>query len=288
MRPRQGCWIFILPELPEVETVARSLAPHVRGAAITAVNLLHSPSLHNASLPLDSIIGATIESVDRRGKLVILRLRPVDAARGPSLLIFHLRMTGRLLVNPPAAGRHCRCVFNLRHPGGAGGQLVFDDVRTFGKIMATTPERLAAWDFWARLGPEPLEMDPDALLPRLKGCRPIKSALLDQETIAGVGNIYADESLFRAAISPGRPAGSIEAAESRLLMASIQEILKTAIEKGGSSIRDYVDAQGKSGGFQNSFAVYGRGGLPCVKCGSQLQKIKIAGRSTVFCPFCQK
>lgn len=277
-----------MPELPEVETVARSLAPQVRGAVFTAVDLRHAPSMHSLSLPLHTLVGAQIEDVARRGKLVILKLNPSGLPTAPSLLLFHLRMTGRLLVNTEGQGSHCRCLFNLRVPGGRESQLFFDDTRTFGKIMAATPESLAAWGFWSKLGPEPLEMDPDALFPRLKGKRPIKSALLDQETIAGIGNIYADESLFRAKINPLRPAGELEASESRALMLAIQEILKMAIDKGGSSIRDYVDARGKSGGFQNSFAVYGRGGQPCARCGASLQKLKIGGRATVFCPVCQK
>lgn len=217
-----------------------------------------------------------------------MRLSPASFPEIPTLLIFHLRMTGRLLVNADEPGRHCRAIFNLRHPDGEEGRLLFEDMRTFGKIMATTPQRLAAWDFWTKLGPEPLEMEPDALLPRLKGKRPIKSVLLDQETIAGIGNIYADESLFRAGINPLRPADQLNAAESRTLMLAIQEILKTAIQKGGSTIRDYVDGQGKSGGFQNSFAVYGRGSKTCVNCGTPLQKLKIGGRATVFCPACQE
>ena len=137
------------------------------------------------------------------------------------------------------------------------------------------------------LGPEPLEMKADDLSARLSGKRPIKTALMDQKVIAGIGNIYADESLFAAGISPLREAGSLSGAESRRLLSVIQAVLRRSISQCGSSIRDYRDADGNAGAFQNTFKVYGKGGQACSKCGHILQKTRLGGRATVYCPSCQ-
>lgn len=288
---QQGLWRFTVPELPEVETVARTLLPHIRDHIITGATLLRQSSLHSLSMPLARVAGCRIIGTRRRGKLLILDLEAVtDGKPRPSLIVAHLRMTGRLLNKPAAelANKHTRCIFDLQNPNSGQSRLFFDDTRAFGHILAGTPAILAKWPFWRDLGPEPLAMAPAELAPRLLGQRPLKTALMDQKVIAGIGNIYADESLFAAGLNPMRPANSLNEAECATLLGSIQDILRLSISQCGSSIRDYRDADGNAGAFQNSFAVYGRGGEQCKRCGATLQKTRLSGRATVFCPSCQK
>ncbi|WP_300717591.1 bifunctional DNA-formamidopyrimidine glycosylase/DNA-(apurinic or apyrimidinic site) lyase [uncultured Desulfovibrio sp.] len=290
-----------MPELPEVETVVRTLRPQVQGCRITAVDVLRERSLHPSGLPPETLVGLGIGAVRRRGKLALLELEAPaaacaaaapDAGQGgprPSLLAVHLRMTGRFMVHAEGSAplRHTRIIFHLRRPDGTGAQLFFDDVRAFGLVFIATPELLDGWDFWRSLGPEPLEMRPADLGPRLRGRRAVKALLLDQTVLAGVGNIYADESLFRAGIDPRRPAQSLTAAEAESLCLALQDVLRESIAQCGSSIRDYRDANGDVGAFQNSFFVYGRGGQACRRCGGRLEKHRVAGRGTVICPHCQ-
>lgn len=280
-----------MPELPEVETIARSLSPYLVDNTFVSAQLLRPSSLHPLSLPLDALTGARIKNVRRRGKLLILDLAsPKSASVAPvEALIAHLRMTGRFLTGSANGeiGKHTRCVFGLVNPEHSHQQLFFDDTRAFGQILLANSKILEAWPFWQKLGPEPLEISPENFIGRLTGRRPIKTALLDQKVIAGIGNIYADESLFRAGIAPERETGSLTTHEGKKLLKAIKQILDKAIRNRGSSIRDYRDADGKSGGFQNLFMVYHRGGQACKKCGHTLQKIKLGGRSTVFCPVCQ-
>lgn len=189
-----------MPELPEVETIVRTLAPHVLNARIEAVNLLHPKSVHPLSLPLESLTGSAICGARRRGKLVLLDLEPAKPGSDfGDLLVIHLRMTGSLLPreHKAAPGKHTRCVFTLKDNPGNYQDLFFDDIRTFGKILLANKSILEAWPFWNELGPEPLEMSAADLKPRLRGNRQLKAALLDQKTIAGIGNIYADEALFQ-------------------------------------------------------------------------------------------
>ncbi len=280
-----------MPELPEVETVARTLLPHIRGHVIAGVTLLRVSSLHPLSMPVARLAGLRIAGTRRRGKLLLLDLKSDEAKpEFPSLLVAHLRMTGSLLIKPAGelANKHTRCIFDLTAPDASKSRLFFDDIRAFGQILAATPAILAKWPFWRDLGPEPLEMDGDDLAARLKGGRPLKTALMDQKVVAGIGNIYADESLFKAGLNPFREAGSLDAVECERLLASLQDILRLSISQCGSSIRDYKDANGNAGAFQNSFAVYGRGGENCKKCGRPLVKTKLGGRATVYCPICQK
>lgn len=279
-----------MPELPEVETVARTLAPHVRGCRIEGCTLLRPGSLHELSLPLSSLSGRSIAGVGRRGKLLLLHLEPTGQPDEASCLAVHLRMTGRLMTWPAATepGRHTRCLWDLRSPDGIACRLFFDDVRAFGLLLAANAAILQQWDFWRELGPEPLELadrDFAALLSGRGGA--IKAVLLDQKALAGIGNIYADESLFGAGLDPRRKASSLSAVEASRLLRALQAVLQLSIAQCGSSIRDYRDANGDVGAFQNSFAVYGRGGLPCQQCGRRLKKIRVAGRATVICPHCQ-
>lgn len=283
------CWIFTLPELPEVETIVRTLAPHVLDCRIEAVNLLHPKSAHPQSLPLENMVCSTICGARRRGKLILLDLAS-DKKTDPETLVIHLRMTGSFLPKAHAAapGKHTRCIFTLADKSGKLQDLFFDDIRTFGKILLANAEILENWPFWRELGPEPLEIDAAALKGRLKGKRHLKAALLDQKTIAGIGNIYADEALFQAGLHPCRNADSLDMTECERLHAAIRDVLLRSIAQCGSSIRDYKDADGNAGAFQNSFKVYGKGGEKCVICGSVLQKSKVGGRATVFCPHCQR
>ena len=286
-----------MPELPEVETVARTLRPHVEGCVITGARLLRGSSLHPLSLQPQDLQGCVITGVGRRGKLLLIELDAARAAKAQERgaaglrLAVHLRMTGRLMTHaaytPP--GPHTRCVFDLRDAQGQARCLFFDDVRAFGLLLAGTPETMQRWNFWRELGPEPLDMTDAAFSARLDGKNAaIKAALLDQKVIAGIGNIYADESLFAAGIDPRRKAASLSKAQRSKLLGCLREVLLLSIAQCGSSIRDYRDADGNVGAFQNSFAVYGRGGQACRACGRSLEKTRVAGRATVCCPHCQK
>lgn len=286
-----------MPELPEVETVARTLRPHVQGCAITGASLLRDSSLHPLSLRPEELLGCTITHVSRRGKLLLLELDAGQAAeprvRGATglRLAVHLRMTGRLMTWPDGTppGPHTRCVFDLTDAQGQKRRLFFDDVRAFGLLLAATPQTMQQWSFWRELGPEPLELTDAAFSARLEGRNSaIKAVLLDQKVIAGVGNIYADESLFAAGIDPRRKAASLSSAQRSGLLACLKEVLLLSISQCGSSIRDYRDANGNVGAFQNSFVVYGRSGQSCRACGRALEKTRVAGRATVYCPHCQK
>ena len=280
-----------MPELPEVETVARTLAPHVVGWRMVAVDVRDGRCLHPLSLPLKQAAGMTIGGVRRRGKLLLLDMQ----GGADEVLAVHLRMTGALLPHaagangaPPAPGPHTRCVFTLEGEYGARQWLFFDDIRTFGKILLATPAILQDWPFWRELGPEPLEIGADDLATRLRGKRTIKAVLLDQTVIAGIGNIYADESLFAARIDPRRKADSITPGMAGRLHSALQAVLRRAIEQCGTSFRNYRDANGDAGAFQNQLLVYGQGGKPCPHCGRKLARATVAGRGTVFCPHCQK
>lgn len=283
-----------MPELPEVETVRRSLEPRILGSHFTGANLLRDSALHPLSLPLKQLTGLRIDQLKRRGKLLLFSLSAQELTRKeeslPSFLVIHLRMTGRILTAEANArlGKHTRCVFSLLNSHEKPFQIFFDDIRTFGKILLANQQILQNWDLWLNMGPEPFELEAGDLKKRLKGQKSLKTALLDQHIVAGIGNIYADEALFAAGLDPFRPAGSISDVEAENLTEAIKRILRNAIEQGGSSIRDYLDADGKKGNFQKSFAVYGRGGQNCPKCGGILEKKRLGGRATVFCLKCQK
>ena len=287
-----------MPELPEVETIARTLSPMVRGHRITAVEVLLPGSVDKGSLSLSELVGRVILDTGRRGKLALLHLVPPSSPESSSpssatahALAVHLKMTGRLFVYGPEQrpGTHTRIVFHLEDSDGTPSRLFFDDARTFGYVRLLSPSSLGQWDFWNCLGPEPLEHSPAALAHRLDHKRGgIKSLLLDQTVVAGIGNIYADEALFRAGLDPRRKADSISLAHKEQLFAKVQEVLQESIAQCGSSIRDYRTARGDAGAFQNTFRVYGRSGQACLTCGTALTTLKVAGRTTVCCSRCQK
>jgi formamidopyrimidine-DNA glycosylase len=258
-----------VPELPEVETVVRSVAPHLTGRRILSAEFtsrLVTPG--NRTALVKRLVGRRVESVRRRGKFILIHL-------DQGLLSIHLGMTGRLLISGKPAG-HTHAVFTLDD-----GLLLYDDPRQFGKIE-WNPRRVE------RLGPEPLEIPLEEFRTRLRRKARIKPLLLNQSFLAGLGNIYADESLFAAGIHPLASAAKLSAPRAAKLHQAIREILTAAIEAGGSSISDYVDAEGRKGWFQVSHRVYGREGEPCANCGTPIRRIVVAQRSSHFCPKCQK
>jgi formamidopyrimidine-DNA glycosylase len=263
-----------VPELPEVETVTRSLGPLV-GRRLVAVEFRNLRILRGGDprRMAAAMEGRRIGAIQRHGKFIVVTLE--DAG----YLLIHLGMTGRLLLGG-AAGIHTHAIFTFE-----GGVLLFDDSRQFGSIQFSEefPRRVA------RLGPEPLEVAFDDFAAALKrrGTR-VKALLLDQTFVRGIGNIYADESLFRAGIHPLATASRLGAGRARRLYDAIGEVLREAIDAGGSSISDYVDAHGRKGFFQLSHRVYQRTGEPCGACGTPIRRIPVAQRSSHFCPKCQR
>lgn len=303
-----------MPELPEVETIARELCAGLCGRRITAC-AVHRPASVEAGAPALSraafqreIPGLVVAKVWRRAKILLMDLVDVgdapptsaaaagaspaaglsSAAEVPTLhLAVRLGMSGRLwLIAPDAAPeKHTHLTFDLDD----GRRLLFIDPRTFGNVRAVPGGRLDAWDAYAALGPEPLEIGPEEFVARFAGrSGKMKALLLDQHRLAGVGNIYADESLFRAGIRPEARADKISEPRLHRLHAALQEVLREAIAENGSSIRDYRDAHGDSGAFQNAFRAYGRAGQPCTVCGTKMTKAVVAGRTTCYCRKCQK
>ena len=280
-----------MPELPEVETIARTLRPQVEGRLIGAAHVLLPKTMVCDAGLLQDVLPARICAVRRRAKLLLIDVAAHAAAAPTHILAFHLKMTGRLFVHGADAEphKHTRLVFDLAPEGDVPAQrLFFDDVRTFGYCRLVRPEDLCGWPFWAKLGPEPLTMTA-AEFSRTLGNRKsaIKALLLDQTVVAGIGNIYADEACFRSGIHPATPGAALSEAQRAVLCGNVQDVLNESIAECGSSIRDYRDANGDAGAFQNLFRVYGRAGQACVTCGTVLEKTVIAARTTVFCPVCQ-
>ncbi len=279
-----------MPELPEVETIARTLEPLIQGATITKSNLYLPRTLDAGSLDLSLLHGRRIAGVSRRAKLALIMLEEKNADPSQAhMLAVHLKMTGRLFVysHDTEIAKHTRFSLDIEHNGKLK-QLFFDDCRTFGYVRLVSPASLNSWPFWKKLGLEPLTHSPSELAMCIQGKNAgIKGLLLKQEYIVGIGNIYADEALFAAKILPTRKANTIGFDKLVELCKAIQEILLLSIKQCGSSIRDYRTAHGDAGSFQNTFAVYGRGEKPCKICGQSLVNERVAGRSTVFCPTCQ-
>ena len=274
-----------MPELPEVETIAADLRPQLVGRTITRCELSF-PTIVRHPEPeefIDAVVDHRIESVGRRGKYIQIGL-------GNSLLlVVHLGMTGQLRIFDEVAPleKHTHAVFFL----DGGRQLRYRDPRRFGRLLLGTEQALLSSKKMPRLGPEPIDPDfaADELYRRLRKRKTsLKALLLDQTAIAGVGNIYADESLHRARLRPDRVAGSLSKKSAQRLHESLRESLQTAIVNRGSSVDSYRDAWGEMGGQQEKLLVYGRAGEPCFTCGRPLSAIRIAGRTTVFCRRCQR
>jgi len=288
-----------MPELPEVETIARGLAQRVRGDVIESVWLGSKPEplKSSASEIASTLESARISGVRRVGKHIVFDLEKPRVARAPSPAkrdrrahpskagptssqwIVHLGMTGRMLVCKPdePVEKHTHLIAKL----SSGRELRFVDPRRFG--------RLSVSQSFQAPGVEPLEVELERFVRLFRGRKtPIKSALLNQKLLSGVGNIYADEALVRAGIRPRRRAASLSNDHLRRLYLAVQEVLKEAIDLGGSSISDYVDADGQEGFFQLQHRVYGREGQPCLVCQTPIKRIVISGRSSHYCPRCQK
>ncbi len=268
-----------MPELPEVETVVTSLRPKVVGRMIRAVHIRRTDVIDPPETDLPKhLTGRAIRSIDRRGKRIIFTLDDERASR----FFVHLGMTGRLTMNQPDSSApphtHVEIDFDT-------GRLRFTDPRRFGGLWWLGPDGCAD----EGMGPEPLTLRSVELGRRLaKTTRAVKSALLDQSMLAGLGNIYVDEALFASAIHPLRPAHKLTGDQVARLNRAIKTVLRRAIRSRGSSLRDYVDADGVSGSFQNLHKVYDRAGKPCRKCKTPIERIVLGGRSTHFCPKCQR
>jgi formamidopyrimidine-DNA glycosylase len=273
-----------VPELPEVETVVRELRPQVVQRRILSVQA-GTKSLRRpwAAEWTQQLTGRRVREVRRRGKWIILALQ------GEMHLVVHLGMTGQLKVTPAEQPLepHTHLVFGL---GNGEWQLRFRDIRRFGSATLFS-DGAAVERFFeeSRLGPEPFALDPRVWreqLARTRRC--LKAVLLDQRVVAGVGNIYADESLFEARLHPTRLATGLISAEAGRLRRAICTVLERAIQKRGSSIRDYVGGSGLGGNYQHEFRVYGRTGEPCPRCCKLIECIRLAGRATHYCPRCQR
>jgi formamidopyrimidine-DNA glycosylase len=272
-----------MPELPEVETVRAQLAPVLTGRRFERVEI-HDPRLVRPYEPAEvaaELEGERVAAVERRGKYLIVRFE------SDRVLLIHLRMTGSLrhARNGLADDPHRRAVVRLDN----GSDVAYRDVRRFGTWLLLEPGELEPY-LATRVGEEPLAalFTAARLGDRLAKRRaPIKAALLDQRTLAGLGNIYVDEALWRARIHPLRPALTIERNELRRLHEGIRAALQHGIARQGSTLRDYALPDGGSGSMQNEFKVYGRGGEPCDRCGTPIAKTRLGGRGTWFCPKCQ-
>ncbi len=278
-----------MPELPEVETVVRDLRPMLVGRRIADVLRPTGQSLRSPwNAEWGAILrGKFVSAVERRGKWIVLRLD------GDHALVLHLGMTGQLTVvagDVPMAD-HVHFLFPLEDGPAAEGprQLRFRDARRFGSAtLISSGAELLQFFLLSGLGPEPFDLSPAAWRESLAAtARPVKSVLLDQQVVAGVGNIYADESLFQARLHPATRACDLTRAEAERLRKAIAKVLGRAIERRGSTIRDYVGGSGLRGGYQNEFLAYGRTGEPCRRCQTALVCVRLAGRSTHYCPECQ-
>jgi formamidopyrimidine-DNA glycosylase len=272
-----------VPELPEVETVRRQIAPVLEGGTIERAQIL-DPRLVR---PLDpeivaaELVGERVAAVERRGKYLIVRFET------GCVLLIHLRMTGSLRHGPHGAlteDPHRRAVLSLDN----GSEVAYRDVRRFGTWELFEPGELRPY-LARRLGPEPLgQLSADGLGRRLAGRRaPLKSVLLDQRTIAGLGNIYADEALWHSGLHPLREAGGLDPDELRRLHRAVRKVLRLGIERQGSTLRDYAAPDGANGSMQDEFRAYGRGGERCDRCHEPLERIVVGGRGTTYCPRCQ-
>ncbi|MDX2154831.1 MAG: bifunctional DNA-formamidopyrimidine glycosylase/DNA-(apurinic or apyrimidinic site) lyase [Bryobacteraceae bacterium] len=260
-----------MPELPEVETIVRTLRPVLTGRRVLSAAFPGPRALRGAPPP--DLAGMVVETVRRHGKFIVV-------GTNGGLLVIHLGMTGKLLFDAEP-GPYARAVFELDE----GHRLVYDDIRQFGCVewhRAGVPR-------FGRLGPDPLEIGEVEFIAGLRARRaPVKAILLDQSFVRGIGNIYADEALFRARVHPRTRGVRLAAHRARSLFTAAREVLETAIRHRGSSISDYVDAGGNRGGFQLLHNVYGREAQPCRVCGTPIRRIVVAQRGTHYCPACQK
>ena len=277
-----------MPELPEVETVANGVHARIHGQSIRSVWTSNKPQTFKSppSEIVEALTGSRVDRVHRVGKTIVVDLtRSQDRGSEPGQFLVHLGMTGRLLVSTPDAPipPHTHAILTL----SGGKELRFVDARRFGRLSVVAsagPE-----ERYAGPGAEPLSIGLEEFIALFRKRKtPIKAALLNQSLLHGVGNIYADESLFHAGIRPTRQAGRLTRAELTRLREALRKVLTEAIQLGGSSVSDYVDADGVAGFFQLRHHVYSRTGQPCRICGTPIKRIVVGGRSTHSCPKCQR
>jgi formamidopyrimidine-DNA glycosylase len=283
-----------MPELPEVETVRRGMEPAMQGQRFARVQV-NRPDLRwpFPNRMAERLTGARVERLRRRSKYILCDLDSAET------LLIHLGMSGRVLISGdplgqfvhdhPAAEKHDHVVFDMQN----GARITYNDPRRFGAMDLIETAALEAHPLIAALGPEPLgnAFSGAVLRAALEGRNtPIKAALLDQKTVAGLGNIYVCEALYRSGIDPRRKARAISAPRVEALATAVREVLQEAIEAGGSSLKDYRRADGELGYFQHNFDAYDREGQPCKRagCGGTIRRIVQSGRSTFFCPQCQR
>lgn len=296
-----------MPELPEVETVARGLQARVAGRRIVSVMLRQTDFMDDPAAIERELPGKKIERIERFGKFLLLRLTALEEQTGKiatesprhrvedgdtriggeneRALLVHLGMTGNLaphFAEQPLA-KHTHATFALDD----GRELRYIDPRRFGRMAYLAGERLATE--LRRFGADPLLVTAEEFAERIRGSKArIKALLLDQSVLRGVGNIYADESLWRAKIHPAKKGARLKREETDRLLAALQKILRKAIEMRGSSISDFVDAEGFAGDYQQHHRVYGREGKKCFRCGAEIRWMVVAGRSSHYCPVCQR
>lgn len=272
-----------MPELPEVETIANGVHARIHGQTIRSVWASNKPQTFKSSLEAiaETLTGSRIDRVHRVGKTIVADLsRKAGTVETPAQFLIHLGMTGRLLISAPETPvpPHTHAILSL----SSGQELRFVDPRRFGRLSVLNEP-------YTGPGREPLTIPLEDFIALFRNRKtPIKAALLNQKLLHGVGNIYADEALFHAGIRPRRQAGRLTRDELTRLRESLIKVLKHAIKLGGSSVSDYVDADGVAGFFQLHHYVYSRTGEPCRNCGTPIERIVIGGRSTHFCPTCQK
>ena len=276
-----------MPELPEVETIVRGLRTVLPGHTIVSVRLGKTDFIEDPQALGELLPGRRIDAVERMGKFIRLPLSPGPEAKSPDRpmdLIVHLGMTGWLGVRRPEdpVAPHTHAFFELED----GRELRYTDIRRFGQMLLVSGDQMEA--FGKRLGKEPLEISADKFHELLAGRHArIKALLLDQRVFRGIGNIYADESLWQARIHPARLAANLKPAELERLRKAIRRVLVRAIQDRGSSISNFVDAEGQPGEYQQRHRAYGREGKPCFRCGTKIRRAIVAGRSSYFCPRCQ-
>jgi formamidopyrimidine-DNA glycosylase len=274
-----------MPELPEVETVANGVHARTHGQTILSVWTSNKPQTFKSAPDeiIETLTGSRIDRVHRVGKTVVVDLsREPGQKKNPAQFLVHLGMTGRLLVSTPdtPVPPHTHAILTL----SSGKELRFIDARRFGRLSVVAPETT-----YEGPGAEPLTIPLEDFIALFRNRKtPIKAALLNQSLLHGVGNIYADEALFHAGIRPTRHAGRLTRAELTRLRAALIKVLSEAIKLGGSSVSDYVDADGVAGFFQLRHHVYSRTGQPCRVCGTPIKRVVLAGRSTHYCPHCQR
>ena len=273
-----------MPELPEVETVRRTLARAALGRVVESADVRRTDVVRGAVSDTALLVGRRITGVVRHGKQLAVVAGGLGA--DASCVCVHLGMSGSLRVGNGTTTHdaHSHVVWQL----DGGRSVVFRDPRRFGGVWLFPSEADLHATRWSALGPDALQIRPTDLHQRLQRTRrAIKAALLDQSVVAGLGNIYVDELLFQIGVHPERPADTIGLRETQRLVRVMRQLLTKAIAAGGSTLRDYTDADGRSGRFQQAHLVYGRAGAPCRQCDTQLEAVTLASRTTVFCPRCQ-